>query len=65
MISSPGSTIGEMPSGRRTQVGIGGFNRRDDHPAIDMSVTERMSDAGRERFDAVFYRLLAKISWIA
>ena len=29
--------------------------------AIDMSMTERMSAAERERFDAVFYRLLAKI----
>jgi CRP-like cAMP-binding protein len=29
--------------------------------AIDMSVTDRMDAAGREKFDAVYFRLLAKI----
>ncbi|HNQ86669.1 MAG TPA: cyclic nucleotide-binding domain-containing protein [Deltaproteobacteria bacterium] len=62
MISSPGSTIGEMAivDGEPRSASVDA-TAETTTLAIDMSVTERMSDAGRERFDAVFYRLLAKI----
>lgn len=61
-ISTPGATIGEMAiiDGEPRSASVSAATEATTL-AIDMSVTERMSSAERERFDAIFYRLLAKI----
>ena len=61
-ISSPGATIGEMAivDGEPRSASVSAVTETTTL-AIDMSVTDRMSSVEHERFDAIFYRLLAKI----
>lgn len=61
-INSPGATIGEMAivDGEPRSASVSAVTETTTL-SIDMSVTDRMSSVERERFEAVFYRLLAKI----
>ncbi|HPI94046.1 MAG TPA: cyclic nucleotide-binding domain-containing protein [Deltaproteobacteria bacterium] len=61
-ITSVGATIGEMAivDGEARSASASALTETTTL-AIDMSITDRMTDAEREKFDSVYYRLLAKI----
>ncbi len=61
-ITETGATIGEMAivDGEARSASASAVTETTSL-AIDMSVTDRMDAAGREKFDAVYFRLLAKI----